>query len=105
MSKRAKVAFERGKFFIETGTAKTFASWVARSLDRNFVRGMPEAVIYRIGNLINQNNRDDAVTLWMHACRSADVQPMKRKLSMVVGGYLVVVGFMATYAFVRTLFG
>ena len=70
MSSRCRAVFERGRFFIETGSAHGFAVFHTNS--EGIVRFIPPFIIKRIQDLINTQNTESAVTLWMHACESAD---------------------------------
>jgi hypothetical protein len=101
MSVRCKSIFERGRFFIETGTAKTFQLFYDNS--DGIIRYVPEFMIRRIADLIDHNDKDSAVTLWMRACLNADRAPMVMKMKLIHYTINIVIALMAIYAFFKVL--
>lgn len=74
MSTGCKTIFERGRFFIETGTARSFNIFCAGM--GGIIKYIPKLILRRIEGLIKDNNRDGAVALWAHACKIADKAPV-----------------------------
>jgi len=70
MSVQYKVLFERGRFFIETGTARGFNIFHAHA--GGLVRCIPVFVLKNIERLITLNNIEAATAIWSYACESAD---------------------------------
>lgn len=102
MSAQTKVICERGKFFIETGTVDTFNKFLHLSAD-TLRRDIPEMILLRIEDLINQGDKDSAVVLWTRACKMADEKPARRRRAILfIISYFVVAG-MALYAFLKVL--
>jgi len=73
MSSQCKVVFERGRFFIETGTARGFGVFYTHNY--GIVKYIPFFMLKKIESLINENNKEAAVALWFHACEIADRVP------------------------------
>jgi hypothetical protein len=104
MSARAKTLYERGRFFIESGGAPSFRSFINMLKFDIIGRYMPDIVIKRIVDLINTGDTDRAVTLWMRVCAEADSMPSRtRKVALFYLSYAVI-AIMALYAFVNTFF-
>jgi hypothetical protein len=102
MSARTKAICERGKFFIETGTSQSFLQFLRASSGR-IRRYMPIVLVQRIADLINSGDRDSAITLWTKVCIDADEGPKRTKRILLFYLSYVVIGFMALYAFIRTI--
>lgn len=100
MGVRARVICERGKFFIETGSAGSFKKFVGTSAGK-LSRYIPSMLINRIENLINQGNRAEAILLWEHICVQADNAPSRYILFMAFSISYMVFGLMALYAFLK----
>lgn len=102
MSAHARVICERGKFFIETGSTHTFRKFLKYSSGR-LHHNIPIEILNRIVDLINEGNRDSAITLWTEACRIADMKPASRRRAILfLISYFAVAG-MALYAFLKVL--
>ena len=101
MSIRCKSIFERGRFFIETGTAKAFHLFYQNGT--GIIRYIPEFMIKRIMDLINRGDKDSAITLWMKLCMDADRVPIIIKAKLVHHLIHLVIGLMAFYAFIKVI--
>jgi hypothetical protein len=73
MSTRCKAIFERGRFFIESGSGKGFSLFLKDG--EGFTKYIPLFILNRIGSLIDAGEIDMAVALWLKACESADKAP------------------------------
>lgn len=104
MSVDTRTICERGKFFIETGTADTFNKFLQFSdIHIRIHRDIPQAFLDRIEELIDSGDRDRAVILWVKACQVADVKPIHRRRALwFLISYLFVAG-MAIYAFLKVV--
>jgi hypothetical protein len=102
MSTRCRSVFERGRFFIETGTAKAFQLFYENGT--GLVRYIPEFMVSRIVDLINRGEKDTAITLWMKLCMDADRAPVVIKAKLLHHTIHLVIGVMALYAFIRVIF-
>jgi len=102
MSARTKVICERGKFFIETGSGTTFLKFLHNS-SGHVIKYTPFFLIQRIADLINQGDRQSAITLWTKVCVEADAIPQKVRRIFLFYLTYAVIGFMAVYAFIRTI--
>lgn len=102
MSVKTRVICERGKFFIETGTARSFKNFLQNSA-RNIRRYIPASVLKRIEDLINSGDKETAVTLWIKACEVADSEPIRRRKIAIFYISYIIIGIMATIALLRTL--
>lgn len=101
MSTSCKTIYERGKFFIETGTAHTFTKfWKQQS---GIIRYIPDVVFDRIEEFINNNERDRAVVLWSAACKRAEIVPKRKKTLALFIAFHIAIAVMATYAFIGVL--
>lgn len=83
MNESYKRLYERGRFFIETGTANTFIMWAARN--NLITRYTPNLFISRISTLIAEGDRDSANSLWLAVCVSAYRTPAKIKREIIFG--------------------
>jgi len=84
MSVQCKVMFERGRFFIETGTAMSFNIFHTRNM--GLIRYVPAFLLKRIEGFIISDNREAATALWFHACEVADGTPrLLHKVLICVG--------------------
>lgn len=101
MSSKSKVLCERGKFFIETGTSKTFKNYIRDSAGQ-LSRHIPSVVLIRIENLINSGDRDSAITLWTKACEVADKEPGRKMWSLLFFISYVTFIIIALTALLRT---
>ena len=70
MSARSRVLFERGRFFIETGTATFIKQWLQQN--RRALAAIPEEVISRLEYFVTIGDKDSAANLWLHMCKIAD---------------------------------
>jgi len=102
MSAATEVICNRGRFFIETGSSYQFKQFLSRSAEK-IVRAVPEVLLKRIEDLINQGNRDDAVTLWIKVCAVADELPARRRRVIFFYISYFVIGATAVIALIRTL--
>jgi len=94
--------FERGRFFIETGTARSFQLFYENG--SGLIRYIPEFMVSRIIDLINRGEIDTAVTLWMKLCMDADRVPIVVKAKLFHYTIHLIIGAMALYAFLRVIF-
>ncbi len=101
MSNHSKVLCERGKFFIETGTANTFKKWIQKT--GGATRYIRPLLISRIASLINTGERDNALILWTKCIEDADAVPSRVRRVLFFYASFLVVAAMATYAFLHTL--
>lgn len=102
MGNKCKSLFERGRFFIETGTVKHFN--VFHKNNNNAVKYIPDFILKRIEDLIKTGEKDKAVTLWMKACECADKAPIQiTKDALSILFHLSVTGI-AIYAFLKVIF-
>lgn len=102
MTARIRTIQERGKFFIETGTAKTFNRFLSCSAHK-IIKYVPESVLKRIEDLIKAGDIDSAVALWMKACEMADNEPFRRRKLLFFYISYTLFAVMAVIAFLRTL--
>ena len=101
MSVNTEVLYQRGKYFIETGSGKIFQGWFKRTC-AGF--NVPDFLIKRIGDLMNQEDRDSAITLWMKICGNISRSKKKIKRKIYIGNILtVVVVFCAVFTIVKLL--
>jgi hypothetical protein len=101
MSNKSIVVFERGRFFIQTGSARSF--YIFHNDAGGIIRYMPRAILKRIEDLINRGDRDSATTLWLKACESADLAPLRIKHNLIHWGIHILIGGIALYAFIKVL--
>lgn len=94
--------FERGRFFIETGTARSFQLFYENG--SGLIRYIPEFMVSRIIDLINRGEIDTAVTLWMKLCMDADRAPIVIKTKVFHCAVHLIIGVMALYAFLKVIF-
>lgn len=95
MGKKAKILFERGRFFIETGTARGFAMFVEKC--GGLVRLIPGFVLKRISDLMDSGDRTTAVTLWMKACEEADKAIVFNILTVIYTFFHILVAIFVVY--------
>lgn len=100
MSDNSRVLFERGKFFIETGTGSSFIRFWKNQQRHHIIRRIPEYILKRVADLIDGGDTTKAVTLWMKACENADMIP--RRTQVVAAGILVRIALaaMTIYSFI-----
>jgi len=101
MSEECRTLFMRGRYFIETGTAQTFSSWV-KLIDK-ITQNTPPYVIDRIAHLIGLEKREQATLLWMKVCEAAN-----RSTSILMKEILytllhIIISGMAIYAFIDAI--
>ena len=101
MSGDCKVLYERGRFFIETGTARSFSTW-AKQNDK-IRKYVPRALLLKVSNFINGNDKDAAVALWFRICKLVDDAPLKITKSITLNILKLVIAGMAIYAFFSVL--
>jgi hypothetical protein len=101
MSTRAKVLFERGRFFIETGTAASFLGWLKSNSGPLWV--IPNSLIMRMGHFIEVGDRDSATNLWMHICETIDTANIRLtwKIFSVIAH--IIIASIAIYTLVYTI--
>lgn len=102
MSAKTRTICERGKFFIETGTARSFKNFMRDSALR-IAKYIPESVLKRIEDLINSGDKETAITLWMKACEVADLEPSRRRKLLIFYVSYFAIGIIALLALLRTL--
>jgi len=102
MSVKTRAICERGKFFIETGTAPGFKKFVHYSA-KKIAQYVPGIWLGRIEDLINKGDRDGAVLLWVQVCHEADNMPSRRRRLLFFYISYLVIALMALYAFVKSL--
>lgn len=102
MSVKTRAICERGKFFIETGTASGFKKFV-RGSAKKIAQYVPDIWLGRIEDLINKGDRDGAVLLWVQVCHEADTVPSRRRRILIFYISYFAIGLMALYAFLKTL--
>jgi hypothetical protein len=100
MSSRCKVIFERGRYFIETGNTKSLRLILGNN---KIFRYIPELILRRIENLIDNGDRESATALWMKACETADTTPKRLWMATVYFGLQLVVAGIALYSFIYIL--
>lgn len=93
---------ERGRFVIETGSVRSFRSYLKNSAAR-VTKYIGNTVISRIEDFINTGDRDSATTLWVHACEVAEAMPTRILLRMIIIAVQAAVAAIATVALFRTL--
>jgi hypothetical protein len=101
MSDRCKAIFERGRFFIESGSGKGFSLFLKDG--EGIVKYIPFFIFRRIESLMNNGDKDAAVTLWLKACEVADKAPMivfAKSLHLVI--HLIEIAVLVTFLY--TLF-
>ena len=101
MSDRCKAIFERGRFFIESGSGKGFSLFLKDG--EGIVKYIPFFILKRIETLMDRGDRDTAVTLWLKACEVADKAPMMvfaKSLHLVI--HLIEIAVLVTFLY--TLF-
>jgi len=101
MSTDTRAVCERGKFFIETGTAVTFNGFLQSA--RHIRRKIPHAFLEKIEDLINDGEKDRAITLWIRACQMSDIKTTNRKRTLLFLISYFVVAVMALYAFFKVI--
>ena len=99
MSSNCEVLYNRGLYFIQTGTAQAFTTWASNT---DAVRLVPGHLLKRIGDFINKGDIESASTLWMRVCYLLDNAPIIniRRISSII--FHLAVAAMAIYAFVAT---
>lgn len=102
MSVKTKLICERGKFFIETGTASGFKKFIKHSAPK-ITRYMSSIWFDRIVDLINKGDIDNAINLWIQVCREADTIPSHRRNVLIFYISYLVIFLMALYAFLSVL--
>ena len=102
MSVRCKTMFERGRFFIETGTANGFHTFWDQQ-QSGIIKFIPSFIFVRIEDLIGRGDRDAAIALWFHACVIADATPSKMLRNMISVAFHVIIAAMAGYAFLHAI--
>jgi hypothetical protein len=101
MSDRCKAIFERGRFFIESGSGKGFSLFLKDG--EGIVKYIPFFIFRRIESLMNNGDKDAAVTLWLKACEVADKAPtivFAKSLHLVI--HLIEIAVLVTFLY--TLF-
>ena len=104
MSSNCKVIFERGRFFIETGSAKGFSVFFNNG--SGILKYIPPTIIKRIEDLIRSNNTDTATALWTQACTNADKATtvlFRRYLHIIIHILEVISMAVFVYAFFKIL--
>ena len=99
MSGRCKLVFERGKFFIESGTIRGFQSFYDNG--SGIIKYIPRTIIKRIIQLINNNDKDEAMLLWMLTCISADRTPRVIIHKIVYFIFRIIFNIILVYMFVQ----
>ena len=100
MSTRYKTAFERGRFFIETGTPQSFLLFW-KNQNTGLIRRIPQWVFNKVHSHMTNGDKDAAVTLWQQACVSADLFPIfLLKRAVVLSIKTILVG-MILWSFIR----
>ena len=64
---------------------------------------MPRFLLKRIENLINSEERDKAIVLWLKACEDADVAPLRLKKHLLHYIIHIIVTGMTLYTFFKVL--
>ena len=97
MSSSSEILYNRGLYFIQTGTAQTFTTWA-----KGTVKGrVPHHLLKRIGDFISKGDLEAASTLWMRVCQLIDNTPIiniRRILSIV---FKLAVVALAIYALIK----
>ncbi|KKM81529.1 hypothetical protein LCGC14_1328950 [marine sediment metagenome] len=101
MSSNCEIIYKRGEFFIRTGTAQIFKSWVHNNT--KIIRYTPQFLLNRISTLMDEGEINAAMALWMRVCSSADQAPIRIKKTIFFGILKIAVAAMAIYAFIHTL--
>ena len=101
MSQDCRVIYERGKYFIETGTSSTFMNWVV--LNTKIVRYTPEFILKRISDFILKDDKESAITLWLLVCQNATLGPKKIVLNILSIIFHVIIAGIAVYSFINIL--
>ena len=100
MSVKYKSIFERGRFFIETGSARSFETfWKGQSA----IKYIPQFMLKRVEDLIDVD-KTMAVTLWLKVCEGANAAPQKIRKEIIHYFLHVIFGGMALYAFLHSFF-
>ena len=103
MGNRTKIICERGKFFIETGSSRSFHTFLRGSAE-SIIKYTSAILILRIIELMDSGNKDAAVSLWTTVCKVADPIPSRNKRLFIFLISYVTFAVMATFAFIHTLF-
>jgi len=100
MSSNCEVLYNRGLYFIQTGTAHTFTTWASHTDE---IKSVPGHLLKRIGDFISKGDLESASTLWMRVCHLLDNTPTIniRRVSSII--FHLAVAAMAIYAFVATI--
>ena len=101
MSNSCRTIYIRGKYFIETGTAHTFSTWV-KQIDR-ITRYTRSFLLERISQLISGGERQQAVMLWLRVCERADSAPARFWWSIVSLAWHILISGIAIYAFIDAI--
>lgn len=102
MNTNTKNICERGKFFIETGTASTFKKFVYYSAQK-IIQYVPGVWLNRIEDLINSGDRDKAIFLWVKVCCKADSMPSHyRRILVFYTSYFFTI-LLVLYAILKIL--
>jgi hypothetical protein len=98
MSDRCKVIFERGRFFIESGTPHALKKILGRG--NKLLSYIPNYVFERIEHYVADNDKRSAVLLWAKACEEADKWPTRLILASMVFVFHAMIAIVAVYGFV-----
>ena len=101
MSSECRTLFVRGRYFIETGTAQTFNSWV-NCIDR-ITKYTPILILERITHFIRTEQRQQAILLWMKVCEKAHNAPSRIVCKLIYILINMIIGGMAIYAFIDAI--
>ena len=101
MSDNCKTIYMRGKYFIETGTAQTFNTWV-QQIDQ-ITRYTRDLLLERVAQLINGEERQQAVMLWLRICERADAAPIRFWWSVASLVWHISITGIAVYAFIDAI--
>ena len=102
MSTETKVICERGKFFIETGTPHSFFKFVENSSNAIY-RYIHPIFIVRIGALIDQGDRDNAILLWTNVCALAEGEPVRRRRATLLWLYKFAMGLAFWFILIKII--
>ena len=101
MSCKAKNIYERGKFFIETGTTQSFKHFLLNSA-KELLTHTPAIVIFTIEELIANESRDEALKVWKKTCADIDRPTRSSKILILCTTYMVLVGVLSVLAIIKS---
>jgi len=98
MSSNLEVLYNRGLYFIQTGTAQTFTTWAKGTLKG---RGVPHHLLKRIGDFISNGDLEAASTLWMRVCHLVDNTPIINTRRILSIAFKLAIVALAIYVLIK----